>query len=68
MWMTDYIKAIKRALRDQHKIKPDGGTKDEPLFDNLPDGVYPVTIEGKLDYVEVVDGTIDCCNFEPHEI
>lgn len=66
MWMTDYIKAVKRGLRDQYGFKPIGGTEEELLID-APDGEYPMTIGGKLDRVAIIDGTIDCCNFDDKE-
>jgi hypothetical protein len=62
--MMEYINAIKRALRDQHGIKPTGGTDHEPLFDSVPDGKYPMTIDGKVDNVRITGGKISCCNFE----
>ena len=61
--MTDYIKAVKRGLRDQCGIKPTGGTNDEPLFDSIPDGDYPVTIEGRMDTIRITAGKVSCCNF-----
>jgi hypothetical protein len=65
MWMTDYVRAVKRGLRDEHHFTPGvGSTDEEPLFE-IPDGEYPVTIEGKLDHVRIVNGKISCCNFEP---
>jgi len=64
MWMTDYIRAIKRGLRDKHGFHPTGGTKDEPIFANVPDGEYPMKIDGKLDHVRIVNGTIECCRFD----
>jgi hypothetical protein len=65
MWMTRYIAEIKRQFRDVYGFVPAGGTEREPLFNNIPPGVYPMTIEGKVDNVRIVeDGTIDCCNFE----
>lgn len=64
MWMTDYIRAVKRGLRDEHGFKPkDGSTQDEPLLE-VPDGKYPMTIDGKVDNVCITDGKIFCCNFE----
>ena len=63
MWMTDYIRAVKRGLRDEHGFKPIGGTEEDPLIDP-PDGEYPMTIEGKLDRVVIENGTINCCNFD----
>ena len=67
MWMTDYIRAVKRGFRDQHGIKPTGGTDYEPLFAEIPDGEYLMTIDGKRDRVRIVGGTISCCNFEVDE-
>jgi hypothetical protein len=65
MWMTDYIREIKSQFRDVYKFIPDrvvdGG---EPCFNNIPDGEYPMTIEGKLDNVKIIDGKINCCNFK----
>lgn len=62
--MMEYINAIKRALRDQHGFKPTGGTDHDPHFNNVPDGKYPMTIDGKVDNVRITDGKIFCCNFE----
>ena len=66
MWMTSYINEIKRQFRDIYKFKPTGGTREEPLFADglIPDGEYPMTIEGKVDRVCIVNGTINCCNFD----
>lgn len=64
MWMTDYIRAVKRGLRDVHSFTPTGGSSDDPVFAAIPDGEYPMTIEGKLDYVRIVKGKISCCNFK----
>ena len=64
MWMTDYIRAVKRGLRDQHGFRPkEGSTDSEPILD-VPDGEYPMTIDGKVDKVRITDGKINCCNFE----
>lgn len=54
MWMSDYVRAVKRGFRDQFGIKPTGGTKDEPLFKEIPDGIYPMRIGGKREYVVVM--------------
>ena len=64
MNMIEYIKAVKRGLRDQCGLKPTGGTEDEPLFSNIQDGTYPMVIEGKNDNVGIHQGFIECCNFE----
>ena len=64
MWMTEYINEIKRQFRDTYHFEPVGGTQGEPLFDNIPDGTYPMTIEGKVDNVKIEGGMIHCCIFE----
>jgi len=68
MWMADYSNAVRRALRDKHGFVPTGGTDDCPLFDEVPDGTYPVEIEGRIDDIKVVDGHISCCNFRKGEV
>ena len=67
MWMTDYIAAVKRHLRDDYRIKPTGGTLTEPTFAQVPDGEYPMTIKGQLDHVRIVNGQIECCRFDAPE-
>lgn len=64
MWMSDYVRAVKRKLRDQYGFKPNGGTNDDPTFDSVPDGEYPMKIDRKLDRVRIVDGKFQLCNFE----
>jgi hypothetical protein len=64
MWMTDYTRAIKRKLRDQYGLTPTGGTEDDPVFDNVPDGEYPMEIDGKLPHGAIVGGYFRCCRFE----
>lgn len=65
MWMTQYINEIRRQFRDKYNFTPSGGTENEPLFDNIPDGEYPMVIEGQTDYVRMSNGTISCCNDSP---
>ena len=65
MRMIDYIRAVKCGLRDEHGFTPLPGSSDEdPMFDNIPDGEYPMTIEGRLDRVRIINGSINCYNFE----
>ena len=64
MWMTNYIVEIKRQLVEVYKFKPLDKENDEYIV-NVPDGEYPMTIEGKVDNVKIVSGFIHCCNFEP---
>ena len=62
MWMTDYIREIQRQFVEVFGFEENPDQPGLPL--NVPDGEYPMTIEGKLDNVRVVDGKIHCCNFE----
>ena len=63
MWMTDYVKAVKRKLRDQYGFVPrEGSSAEDPCFDDIPDGDYPMEIEGQLDDVKIVDGKFHLCN------
>lgn len=64
MWMTDYIREVKKAFRDQHGFVPTGGVEADPLFEKIPDGTYPCEIEGKINYVVVKGNGIHCCNFD----
>lgn len=65
MWMTSYIAAVKRGLRDQHGFTPTGGADEEPLFTNVPDGEYPIEINGRMDQVRVEGDKLHVCNFDP---
>jgi hypothetical protein len=58
MWMTDYIRAIQKKLIEQYGFPEAGG-----LPQNVPDGDYPMEIDGKLDHVKIVNGKINCCRF-----
>lgn len=61
--MLEYIRKVKRALRDQHNGRVTGGDEHDPLID-IPPGTYPCEIDGKVDYVVITpDDTIDCCNW-----
>ena len=67
MWMTTYIQAIQRHFIDElgYSENPD---KPGTLLPNVvPDGTYPMMIDGKLDNVKIVDGGINCCNFEEED-
>lgn len=66
MWMTDYIREIKRQFRDVYNFTPERTEPgDEPIFADgqIPDGLYPMTIAGQRDNVRIVEGNIHCCNF-----
>ena len=59
MWMTDYIREIQRQLIAVYKFK--ANVNGLPM--NVPDGEYPMTIDGKLDKVRIMNDRISCCNF-----
>ena len=76
MWHTNYISEIQRQFVEVYgfpRRAPMSGypeTKREvvPKLGSVPDGTYPMTIEGKVDKVRVVDGTIHCLNIvSPYE-
>ncbi len=62
MWMTDYIREIQRQFITVYGYAENPDKPGLPL--DVPDGEYPMTIEGKLDKVRIEDGKISCCNFE----
>jgi len=64
MRMLEYAAAVKRGLRDVHGLTPTGGTDQEPTFDNIPDGEYPMEINGEIDRVRVTDDRLFMCNFD----
>lgn len=63
MMMTDYIRAVKMRLLTTF---PETCTlleqQGEEVIISLPDGVYPIEIEGKIDYVAIERDRIFCCN------
>jgi len=68
MWMTDYIREVKKQFRDLYGFKPtDDCSPDDPVYEEgkVPDGVYPMIIEGKMDFLEIKCGKINCCNEKP---
>ncbi len=62
MWMTDYIREIQRQFVEVYGFEEHPDKPGVPR--HVPDGEYPMTIEGKLDHVKVEKGKINCCNFE----
>ena len=55
MWMTGIVREVKRQLRDVYGVKPDRTENDEPCFDDIPDGVYPMTIDSEEEDIAVID-------------
>ena len=58
MWMTDYVRAVKCALRDQHGFIQVGGTDEDPSLDATEnkDGSYECMIDGKKQEIIIRDG------------
>lgn len=63
MWMTSYIREIQRQLTAVYGFKEDPAQPGIPL--DVPDGEYPMIIEGKFDRVRIEDGKISCMNLIP---
>lgn len=62
--MLEYMSAVRRGMRDIHGFAPIGGTDSNPSFSGIPDGVYPMEINGKIDHVELKDGLFNTGNFD----
>lgn len=60
MWMTQYINEIQQKLVTQYGFTPDA----RGLPQDVPDGEYPMEVDGRLDRVRIEGGRISCCNFE----
>ena len=62
MWMTDYIREIQRQLIEVYGFQENPEKPGVPV--GVGDGDYPMTIEGKLDKVRIINDRISCCNFD----
>ena len=62
MWMTSYIREIQRQFVSHYGFDERPDAPGVPVA--VPDGEYPMMIEGKLDRVRIQAGKISCCNFE----
>lgn len=60
MWMTQYIQEIQRQLVAVYEF-PANPKNGLPM--GVPDGEYPMRIQGKTDNVRILNGKIECCNF-----
>lgn len=63
MDMLDYITEIQRKLIEQYDFPENPDKPGLPM--GVTDGDYPMEIDGKLDHVKVINGKINCCNFDP---
>jgi hypothetical protein len=61
--MLEYINKVKRGLIEQYGF-PESTEFPGCVSGHVPDGDYPMTIDGKTDNVQIIDGKIHCCKFE----
>jgi hypothetical protein len=54
--MTDYTREVKRQLRDVYRLTPSRTIGDEPCFDHIKDGIYPMVIGGRQEYPVIIAG------------
>ena len=66
MWMTAYIKEIQRQFIQVLGFPENPEKPGIPM--NVPDGEYPMTIEGKLDKIRIINGGINCSNFKAEKV
>jgi hypothetical protein len=60
MWMTDYVREIQRQFIDVYGYP---SRLDMPgVPSGVPDGEYPMAIDGRVDRVQIVEGKIRCMN------
>ena len=57
MWMTTYIQDIQKAFIEQYGLEENPDKPGIPL--NVPDGEYPMEIDGKTDKVIIENGKIN---------
>ena len=65
MRAIEYITEIQRQLIDKYGFEENPEKPGLPI--GVPDGKYPMKIEGKIDNVTVEGGFINCCNFSTIE-
>lgn len=58
MGMVGTIRDIKRQLWHRYGIEPVGLAHGEPIFENIPDGVYEVMLDGKHESVAIENNSI----------
>lgn len=58
-----YIRSVQRGFIEQHKF-PENPDKPGCVLGEVPDGCYPMAIDGRVDYVVIKNGMIGCCNFD----
>lgn len=66
MRMTDYIREIQRQFIEVYNFAENPDLAGVPM--GVTDGEYPMTIEGKLDNVRVINDKISCYNFDAQPV
>jgi hypothetical protein len=64
MWMTSYVDQIKRKFIDQYGF-PENPDQPGCVLGEVPDGDYPMTIDGKSLIVTIKGGMINFANSPP---
>lgn len=62
MQAIEYIAEIQRQLVETYGFPARADAPHIP--DSVPDGTYPMMIDGKVDRVKIEDGKIFCGNFK----
>jgi hypothetical protein len=62
MSMLEYVQEIQRQLITVYGFAENPQMPGLPM--DVPDGAYPMTIEGKRDNVTIENGKINCLNFD----
>jgi hypothetical protein len=60
---TNYANQIRCQFRDVFNFVPTGGTIDVTTFNNIPNGIYEMKINGKVDKVKVINREVRFGNF-----
>ena len=66
MWYSDYISEINKQLVTKYKFPRRKDIKNQilPEIGSVKDGNYPMKIGGKIDNVKIINGTINCCDWD----
>ena len=60
--MLGYIEQVQQGFIREYGFRENPEKSGIP--ESVPDGEYPMIIDGKLDFVRVISGKIHCCNYD----
>ena len=60
--MLAYIAKVQKNLVTQYGFKAREDAPHIPAY--VPDGIYPMEIDGRIDHVKIKRGSIFYCNYE----